>query len=403
MRPHVSFRVNAERAEPMDYVVQVMRGAEELAGVVAEWDDLARHALEPNAYYEPWMVLPALRAFGSGKDLFFAFVYGPKAPERSGGRPLCGFFPLERHSKTKGLPVSRLELWKHKFCFLCTPLVREIGGEAALGAFLDWLPTAGAAVADWAHAPGDGPIFRFLTEHLARRGRPFLVENSYARALYNPPAGTRSEDYLNAALNGKRRSELRRQEKGLGRAGPIEWKTLERADDLPAWIDAFLALEASGWKGREETAFASKEPDRAFFSEMTGAAFASGRLMMLGLFQNGRPIALKCNFLAPPGSFAFKIAYDEGCAHCSPGVQLELENLRWLASQTECRWMDSCTAIPNHPMIDRLWTERRLMQDVLMSTGRRSGDWLLALLPTLRRCKRSLSRLRRPRTKPQMS
>ena len=63
------------------------------------------------------------------------------------------------------------------------------------------------------------------------------------------------------------------------------------------------------------------------------------------------------NFLAPPGSFSFKIAYDEAYARFSPGVLLELDNLDLLA-RGDIDWMDSCAA-ENHPMIDSLWGERR--------------------------------------------
>ena len=70
-----------------------------------------------------------------------------------------------------------------------------------------------------------------------------------------------------------------------------------------------------------------------------------------------RPIAMLVNFLTPPGSFSFKIAYDEDYARFSPGVLIQLENLQVLA-RSEIQWMDSC-AVENHPMINSLWAERR--------------------------------------------
>jgi hypothetical protein len=116
--------------------------------------------------------------------------------------------------------------------------------------------------------------------------------------------------------------------------------------------------------------------------------------MMLGLFLNGRPIALKCNLLAGDGSFAFKIAYDETLARYSPGVLLELFNIDYLHCRSEIRWMDSC-AVPGHPMIERLWLDRRIIQDTLLSTGRGPGDFIVSFLPGLRWVKRQVSRPRR--------
>jgi hypothetical protein len=371
---------------------------EELAAVAAEWDGLAREALEPNAFYEPWMVLPALRAFGVNNDLHFVLVYGPE-PRHPVGQPrLCGLFPLERRRGVKGLPVRCLALWKHHYCYLCTPLLRSDCAPEALDAFLDWLRTdaPAASLMELTQIHGQGPFHQLLMDRLDRRDEPSLLDGCYARALFEPAAGTDCDTYLRAALNSKRRTEYKRQEKILARDGPLEWVVLERAEDLPAMVEAFLELEAAGWKGRAGTALGAREPDRTFFREMAAGAFAAGRLEMLGLFQGGKPLALKCNFLTPPGSFSFKIAYDESHANCSPGVQLELENLRRRAGQPDCLWMDSCTGSRDHPMINRLWTERRLIQTVLLSTGRRLGDLVLALLPLLRWFKRALFGRRRP-------
>jgi hypothetical protein len=63
------------------------------------------------------------------------------------------------------------------------------------------------------------------------------------------------------------------------------------------------------------------------------------------------------SFHAPPGAFSYKIAFDEDFARFSPGVLIEIENLRLLA-RPGFGWMDSC-AMDKHPMIDRLWSARR--------------------------------------------
>ena len=109
---------------------------------------------------------------------------------------------------------------------------------------------------------------------------------------------------------------------------------------------------------------------------------------MFGLFLNGEPIAMKVNFLASPGSFAFKIAYDERFSKFSPGVQLELENLRRLHETPKIEWMDSC-AVPKHFMINRLWKERRTIQHVRVSTGGWLGNLEIGVRTLLRSIRRS--------------
>ena len=94
--------------------------------------------------------------------------------------------------------------------------------------------------------------------------------------------------------------------------------------------------------------------------------------MMLALRLNGRRIACKCNFLAGPGSFAFKIAFDEAYARYSPGKLLEVENIRLAHERPGLEWMDSC-ADP-------------------FNTGRWAGDLVTSAIPMLKWLSRTLRR-----------
>src|SRR5438309_8492344 len=93
-----------------------LRDAAALAALVPEWENLAANALEPNPAYEPWMLLPALEAFGCGQDLRFVAAYH--------GGELAGFFPLKAESRFRGLLLRTLASWRHPHCMLCVPLVR---------------------------------------------------------------------------------------------------------------------------------------------------------------------------------------------------------------------------------------------------------------------------------------
>jgi hypothetical protein len=137
---------------------------------------------------------------------------------------------------------------------------------------------------------------------------------------------------------------------------------------------------------------------RRFFEEMTSGAFKRGRLMMQAMTLNGNAIASKCSLLTPDGGgYAFKIGFDEAYARFSPGVLLEIENIRRLHAMGT-RWMDSC-AIERHPMINRLWPDRRLVQTLLISAGQRRGDLALSLLPLLRLVKRGFTARARSKEK----
>ena len=357
---------------------------------IAAWEDLAAAAIEPNVFYEPWMLMPALRAYGAGR-LLFALVQTPD-PARPLGPPLlCGFFPLELKDHfdgiSKGLPLKTLCLWrKQEMIYLCAPLLRAGYGREALAAFFDWLGAGdhNSSLMEFGFVTGEGPFHHLLLDYLNQRLKFTYVTEAFTRALFRPAAD--AEDYIRSALGRFRLKEFRRLERRLAETGTLEYTTLDQGaggDDVDAWVEEFLEFEAKSWKGQGGRALVCSETDRKYFVEIAREAFRRGRLMMLALRFNGRPIAYKVNFLSGDGSFAFKIAFDEEYARYSPGVLLELENIRLLHERTQIRWMDSC-ANPDRFMINQLWTDRRAIQTLVISTGKRQGDLVVAAIPLLK-------------------
>ena len=346
---------------------------------LAAWDQLAAAAVEPNVFHEAWMLLPALRSFAGGRMLFL-LVYAADPGWPQGPPLLAGFFPLERARHYKGVPVSLVRTWRHLHCVLATPLMRAEYGPQCLTALWHWLATdrRGAALLELGFLSADGPFHQLLVDQLNAHKRPTYVEEVTTRALLRT-AGD-ADVYLEAAISGGGRKELRRQRRRLAEAGKLESLVLQDGKDLDRWIELFLQLEASGWKGQHRTALATHDNESHFFRAAAREAFARRRLMMLGLFLDGKPIALKCNFLMGEGAVAFKIAFHEEYARYSPGVQLELDNIALAHRQPGLRWMDSCAV--------------SLMQTVLVATGRRGGDLAVSVLPLLRWGQRLV---RRPR------
>lgn len=375
--------------EPLDlFFVQVVAGREELADHRLALQSLGADTDEPNVFYDPLLFMPALEAFGAGEQFAFVLVYG-QPPIRAKLPPvLCGFIPLVRKRRYRGLPATCLSLWKHRHCFLCTPAVRRGHGAPVIAAWLDWLASESrAALIELGTVAGDGPFQRALVAELKRRDRPVMTLDCHVRALLAP--ATPADQYIETALAWKRRRDLRRQRKQLAKLGRVESAAWSPNHPIDGWINDFLTLEAAGWKGSAQSALRCDPQNRRFFERIAHDAAACGRLQMLALRLDDRPIALKCNLLAPPGSFAFKIAFDESLRRYSPGVLLELENIQQFARLRGIDWMDSC-ADPDHPMIDRLWTERRVIQTMVFGTGGRWGDCCAAALPMLRWAKRLL-------------
>jgi CelD/BcsL family acetyltransferase involved in cellulose biosynthesis len=378
--------------------VEVVGGLAALEPRAAEIEALAAGSIEPNVFYEPWLLFPALRAYGGDRRFEFALVLRTEAGTWRQAPELVGFFPLERRHTYKRLPVPSLRLASHVHNFLGTPLVRADLAREVLEAFVGWLATGAgaAAVMEFRDVAGEGPFHQLLVQVLREQARPPWVVDWHTRALFRPRQD--GEAYTSAAISGRHRKELRRKERRLREQGCLEYREIGPGDDAGPWLQQFLALEARGWKGEAGTALACSQEGRAFFTVAAAEAHRRGRLMMLGLFLDGRPLAMKCNFLAGPGSFAFKIAFDERYAAWSPGMLLEVENIRRLHARPGISWMDSC-ADADHDLINRLWLDRRTVQTLAVGTGRAPGDLVIALMALLRWARRTL-RARRPARAP---
>jgi len=249
--------------------------------------------------------------------------------------------------------------WSHANSFLGTPLVRAGHERAFWRGLLEGLDREGWAPG-FLHLrdlTGDGAVVRGLFDAATALGRPAPVVHSERRAFLH--SGLGAAQYYEQTVRKKKRKEINRLRNRLAEMGEVTSHLFCDGDNLAAWCDAFLNLELRSWKGREGTALACTAAGEGFFRETLAGARAAGRLQLLRLDIDDRPIAMLVNFLTPPGSFSFKTAFDEEFSRFSPGVLIQIENLRIL-EQPGIAWMDSCAA-QDHPMIDSLWAERRTL------------------------------------------
>ncbi len=315
---------------------------------LGEWQRLAGNASEPNSFQEPWFVAAGLDHLTEDRDIRLVEV-------RDGG--LIGVMPLCVRNDYGQLPAAHTRNWRHHNDFLGTPMVRRGRESDFWRALIGRLDHSGWAPG-FLHVNGlleQGPVHEGLIEAASALGRPVPIVQRRVRAAL--ASSLSPEQYLETNVRKKKRKELKRLANRLAELGTLASRMWASGDDLAAWCDDFLALERRGWKGEAGSALASHPATEAFFRQALSGAAAAGRLQIRRLDLDGRPIAMLVNFLAPPGSFSFKIAYDEAYARFSPGVLLELDNLDLLA-RGDIDWMDSCAA-ENHSMIDSLWGERR--------------------------------------------
>jgi CelD/BcsL family acetyltransferase involved in cellulose biosynthesis len=373
-------------APAQDWWVEAVEERSALARRKPAWDALAANAVETNVFLEPWRFLPAAEFFETDKPLCCVFVYR-RAPRPEARPILCGFFPFERRRRYRKLPIRTLRLWDAAHVLL-TPLVHREHARQTLHYLFDWAVREGrCSLVEMPMIHGEGPFHQALIDVLNERRMPTFVEDTCNRAMIR--RGRDAESYFADTLDPESLRNWRRLRRRLSEQGKLELRSLHANDDVDRWLQQFLTLEASGWKGRERTAVKSTVSSEAIFRASSRNAFALGKLQMLGLFLDGRPIALKCNYLSGSGGFTYKIAYDESFARFSPGVLLELDNIEEMHRRPDVQWLDSCAA-PDHFMMNRLWKDRRTLQHLVLATSRWVGNGVVGLLPLLRSLKRMI-------------
>jgi CelD/BcsL family acetyltransferase involved in cellulose biosynthesis len=336
----------------------------------AERRALAAGAGDPNPFYAPMLL-----------DAALAHLPDPavRLVEARQGEVLIGLLPVVPARRHGRVPVAHCANWLHRHCFYGAPLLAagaEEAGWAGLLAALDAAPWSG----HFLHLRGldaEGPAARSLLALCARQGRRIEAIAHHERALLDSPLS--AEDYLATHMRPKKRKELRRLQARLADCGVIAHHRLTDPAALPAWCDAFLTLEASGWKGDDGTALVTTPADAAFFHAACAAASAEGALDMLRIDCDGRPIAMLVSFLSPPGAFSFKIATDAAFARYSPGVLVEIDNLARILDDRAAQWMDSC-AEAGHPMIESLWAERRTIAQYRVALRKPAAGVVLAAI-----------------------
>lgn len=310
------------------------------SAIAPEWDALADAAAVANPFYRhdvvaacrdlPEAVTPRLLAVRDGEGMIGAM---PIATRRRGPVALC------------------VENWDHRVRALGEPLVRA-GQERAF-----WT----AALPVLARQPGRYLRLSALDEGSASTRalqalRPGHVTRRYERAVLN--RGLSSAEHAAQHVRGKVLKEHRRLRARLADRGALRFERLAPGEPVDGWIDTLFLLETSGWKGREGVAAAADPATERCFRAILRDAHARGALDFHRMTVGAATIAMLANLESGDEAFQLKIAYDEGWASFSPGVLIEMAYLDHALDIRGLSRVDSC-ARAGHPMIDRLWPERR--------------------------------------------
>ena len=325
------------------------------------WAGLAARAIEANAFYHPAWARAVARRDGDQTNVRALLAWDSPARTR-----LIGLLPVVPAWRTLYLPLPVLVAWQ-AYSPLTVPLLDRDMTDVAARALIAAARKAGALALLLPALADEGPAAAALRAAMAEFDGTACTFNHHQRACLD--ATQDGDETLSAALGAKKIKELRRQRNRLADDGEVAFRIAAPGYDTATALDAFLTLEASGWKGITGTALAQSEDDASFIRNAVPALVAEGAAQVATLSSGDKVVAAGIVLRHLRRGYFFKIAYDETAAKTSPGVQITLDITRALCADGGIDDVDS-TAISNHPMIDKIWRARLSIADMIVPTGK---------------------------------
>lgn len=362
--------------------------------LVEELDFLCARTIEPNVFFNPHFLAPAMPRLDD-REVRLAVIRDGAGP--AGRLRLLVPFSVERPPIPVGVAVMRT--WANPFGPLGTPLLDRDDPAGVVDDFLAMLSRPRLKLPGILMLPEmrmDGPAVSVFRAVAARRGLPLIAMGEVQRPVLESDKD--AEIYLRNALGSHRAGEYRRLKRRLEEQGDLRHGVARGPEDIRPAIEGFLALEASGWKGRRRTAMAADRYRAAFAREASHGLAEHDLCRVHSLTLDGRLIASLIVFVEAGIAYTWKTAYDEAYAAFSPGTLLMIEVTRQHLADPDIRFTDSCAA-PDHPMISKLWTERKPVGTLLVGLSPEAGRLTRRAASQIRlyREARSFARLMRER------
>ncbi|MER2537488.1 MAG: GNAT family N-acetyltransferase [Rhizobiaceae bacterium] len=336
--------------------------------LVEELDHLAVRTLESNIFFNPRFLAPAMPRLDD-REVRLAVI-------RDGGDDksrLRLLVPFSVERAPVPLASSIMRVWANPFGPLGTPLVDRDDPEGVLRDFFAMLSRPHLKLPKVMVMPDlrlDGAFVAVLRRMAETGNLPIETMPSVERAFLDSRLD--GDEYLKQSLRSHHYREFRRLKRRLADKGVLEYHVARTAEEVFHATEAYLALEAAGWKGREHSAMAIDRFRAAFAREAVHGLAELDLARVHSLTLDGKLIASLIVFIEAGIGYTWKTAYDEAFSAYSPGTLLMIEVTKQHLDDPNIVVTDSC-AVPGHPVMDRLWSERRPIGTILLGTTPDAG------------------------------
>ena len=326
-----------------------------------ELDFLTYRVMEANVFFAPRFLAPAMPRLDE-RQIRLAVIRDEDA-RRSRVRLLMPF-SVEKPGFSVG--PSILRVWSNPFGPLGTPLVDAEGAAETIDNLLEALARPEAKLPGILVLPDlrlNGRFTQLIKAVAISRDLPLTVTNTFDRPMLESQED--GDTYLRSTVSKNHLRDMRRQFRLLGELGHISYNVARQPEEIRRRMEEFLALEASGWKGRKRSAMVMDRFRAAFAREAITNLAEVDAVRIHTLDLNGVAIASMVVFIMAGEAYTWKTAYDERYARFSPGKLLLADLTDWHLDDPNIERTDSC-AVPDHPIMSRLWKEREEMGTLLI-------------------------------------
>ncbi len=329
--------------------------------LIEELDFLSARTVEPNIFFNPRFLAPAMPRL-EDREVRLA-VIRDNGEQKSRLRFLVPF-SIEKPAISLGVTVMRT--WSSPFAPVGTPLIDRDDPVGVLQDFFDMLSRGHLKLPKVLVLPDirlEGSVAGLLRMVAMDRNLPVHTTARCQRAFLESDA--EPDDYLRESLSPHHFREFRRLNRRLSEQGELIHHVARQPDEIRLGLETFLTLEAKGWKGRAGTAMVIDRYRAAFAREAVHRLSEQGLCRIHSLQLDGKTIASLIVFIEAGIAYTWKTTFDESWQSYSPGTLVMIGATHNHLDDPNITATDSC-ADSDHPVMNRLWSERREMGSLVI-------------------------------------
>ncbi|MES5098018.1 GNAT family N-acetyltransferase [Agrobacterium sp. BA1120] len=332
-----------------------------------ELDFLSNRVMEPNIFFTGKLLAPAMPRVDD-RSVRFALMR-----DENGARSRMRFlmpFTVEKPGFSVG--PSILRAWANPFGPLGTPLVDSEGAAETIDNLLDALSQPDLRLPEILVLPQlrlDGAFVRMIKAIALSRNLPLATAEPHRRMMLESQVD--AEAYLHNTLPPVQLQTLQQHWQHLEGLGSLSHDIARQPQDIRLRTEEFLALEASGSKGRKRSALVSDRYRAAFAREAITnlAEIDAVRIHTLNL--NGVAIASAVVFMTMGEAYVWKLAVNEDHERHSIDRLLMQRLTEWHLDDANILRTDSCGAYEDRNL-DGFWGETAEMGTLVIGLAQNS-------------------------------